>query len=120
MSTRAGIGMTMPDGTVRAIHVHCDGYPKGGTGEFLAEDCSDREQVERLIFQGDERPVDMGDKETFPEQANEYFGAEYAYLFEDGRWLACELHIGTTPWEWKELTDVLGQTDSEKDCETNC
>ena len=48
----------------------------------------------------------MGDKESFPDQARDYFGAEYAYLFEDGRWLVCEIHISSHS-EWRELTEVL-------------
>lgn len=47
-----------------------------------------------------------GDKESFPDQARDYFGAEYAYLFEDGRWLVCEIHISSHS-EWRELTEVL-------------
>ena len=110
MSTRAGVGITMPDGTVRAFYVHADGYPKGGTGEFLVADYVNREQVERLIFMEDNNPVDMGDKESFPELARDYFGAEYAYLFEDGRWLVCEIHISSIS-EWRELTEVLKEPD---------
>ena len=109
MSTRAGIGIAMPDGTVRAIHHHCDGYPKGGTGEFLVAEYTRLEDVERYIFQENEPPVDMGDKSTFPEQARDYFGAEYAYLFEDGRWLVCEIHTRSIS-EWRELTEVLKES----------
>jgi len=54
----------------------------------------------------DNNPVDMGDKESFPELARNYFGAEYAYLFEAGRWLVCEIHISSIS-EWRELTEVL-------------
>ena len=104
MSTRAGIGITKYDGTVWAIYQHSDGYPKGGIGEALAE-FTRREDVERYIFQ-DNTPADMGDKESFPDQARDYFGAEYAYLFEDGRWLVCEIHISSHS-EWRELTEVL-------------
>ena len=109
MSTRAGVGITMPDGTVRAFHVQCDGYPKGGTGEFLAEGYTNQEQVEKLIFMENNNSVDMGDKESFPELADEYFGAEYAYLFEDGRWLVCEIHSRSIS-EWRELTEVLKES----------
>ena len=113
MSTRAGVGITMPDGTVRAFYVHADGYPKGGTGEFLAAEYTNREQVEKLVFMENNTPVDMGDKSTFPEQARDYFGAEYAYLFEDGRWLVCEIHIRSIS-EWRELTEVLKEPESSE------
>ena len=47
-------------------------------------------------------------REAFPEQAIDLW-AEYAYLFEKGRWLVCDLHLNAKPWKWKELTDVLAQ-----------
>jgi len=109
MSTRAGIGIKIHDGRVLAIYQHCDGYPKGGIGEALVAEFTRREDVGRLILEGIERPVDMGDKSTFPEQASDYFGADYAYLFEDGRWLVCEIHISSHS-EWRELTEVLKET----------
>ena len=109
MSTRAGIGITKHDGTVWAIYQRSDGYPKDGIGEALAAEFTRREDVERYIFQ-DNAPADMGDKESFPDQARDYFGAEYAYLFEDGRWLVCEIHISSIS-EWRELTEVLKEAE---------
>lgn len=53
MSTRAGIGMTMPDGTVRAIYLHHDGYTLGGAGDTLAKHYSTLERVESLLELGD-------------------------------------------------------------------
>ena len=104
--TRAGIGMMMPDGTIWAVNVRGDGYIVGGTGEFLAEECTAREKVEALIFQGEEAPIKVENKESFPDYAYNYFGGEYAYLFENGRWLVCEIHINSHS-EWRELTEVL-------------
>ncbi len=37
MSTRAGIGMLMPDWTIHAVYLHHDGYLFGGAGEILAK-----------------------------------------------------------------------------------
>jgi len=52
--------------------------------------------------------VKVMNKESFPEQAKDLW-AEYAYLFEEGRWLVCDLHLNAKPWKWKELSDVLAQ-----------
>ena len=49
MSTNAAIGMTMPDGTIKAVYLHWDGYiTDGGAGETLAEHYKDREKVARI------------------------------------------------------------------------
>ena len=147
MSTNAAIGLTMPDGTIWAVHLHWDGYiANGGAGEILAEHYTDQKKVEKLISLGflsslgaevDPDPaaphswrnpqpnvtvayhrdrndplipaVKVMNKELFPEQAKGLW-AEYAYLFEDGRWLVCDLHLNAKPWKWKELKDVLAQT----------
>ena len=36
MSTNAAIGLTMPDGTIKAVYLHWDGYiTDGGAGETI-------------------------------------------------------------------------------------
>ena len=147
MSTNAAIGMTMPDGTIKAVYLHWDGYIKdGGAGETLAEHYKDRAKVENLISLGflsslgakvDPDPasphswsnpqpgvtvayhrdrkerlqpaVEFKDKDSFAEEAKGCLLAEYAYLFEDGHWLMCDLHLSAKPWKWKVLSDVLAQ-----------
>jgi len=53
MSTTAGIGLTMPDGTIKAIYLHWDGYiANGGAGKTLAEHYTDRKKVEKLVSLG--------------------------------------------------------------------
>ncbi len=52
MSTSAGIGMTMPDGTIKAVYLHGSGYIVAGAGETLAEHYTEREKVEKLIKLG--------------------------------------------------------------------
>lgn len=144
MSTSAAIGLTMPDGTIWAVHLHWDGYiANGGAGEILAENYTDRKKVEKLISLGflsslgaevDPDPtllhswsnpqpnvtvayhrdrndplvpaVKVMNKESFPEQTKD-LRAEFAYLFEDDRWLVCDLHLNAKPWRWKVLSDVL-------------
>ena len=148
MSTNAAIGLTMPDGTIKAVHLHWDGYiAHGGAGETLEEHYKDREKVKKLIALGFlsslgaevapdpasphswknpqpnvtvayhrdrndplEPAIVFKDKDSFAEEAKGSLWAEYAYLFEDGRWLVCDLHLSAKPWKWTELTDVLAQT----------
>ena len=52
MSTNAGIGLLMPDGTIKAVYLHWDGYIREGAGETLAEHYTDRAKVEKLIALG--------------------------------------------------------------------
>lgn len=51
MSTRSRIGMTMPDGTVRSIYCHCDGYLKHN-GLILLEHYSDPKVLAKLLDLG--------------------------------------------------------------------
>ena len=53
------------------------------------------------------------DKDSFVEEAKGSLWAEFAYLFEDGRWLVCDLHLSAKPWEWKVLSDVLAQAEQD-------
>ena len=57
--------------------------------------------------------IKVMDKESFPEQARCRLYAAYAYLFENGRWLVCDLNFDARPWEWKVLSDVLTQGDQD-------
>ena len=52
MSTRSRIGIEAPDGSVRSVYNHSDGYPSY-TGKMLAEHWTSREKIERLIALGD-------------------------------------------------------------------
>ena len=146
MSTRSGVGLLMPDGTIKAIYVHWDGYVSGGVGETLASHYTERSKIEKLIALGDlsslgaevdpdpafphswsnpqpsvtvayhrdrkerlQPAVEFKDKDSFAEEAKGNLWAEYAYLFEDGHWLVCDLHLSAKPWKWKVLSDVLAQ-----------
>lgn len=51
MATRSRIGMEMPDGTVRSIYCHWDGYPEHN-GQVLAEHYTTEERVKQLINLG--------------------------------------------------------------------
>ena len=52
MATRSRIGMEMPNGEVRSIYCHWDGYP-AGVGATLKEHYTNPEKVEALIALGD-------------------------------------------------------------------
>ena len=54
MSTRAGIGMLMPDWTIKAIYLHRDGCPfECAAGGILAQYYNTTERVEMLLELGD-------------------------------------------------------------------
>ena len=52
MATRSRIGMEMPNGEVRSIYCHYDGYPEG-VGATLQEHYTDPAKVEALMALGD-------------------------------------------------------------------
>ena len=52
MATRSRIGMEMPNGDVRSIYCHYDGYPSG-VGALLKEHYTNPEKLESLIALGD-------------------------------------------------------------------
>ena len=52
MSTRSRIGMLMPDGKVKSIYCHWDGYPEG-VGRKLQKYYTTPEKVEELLSLGD-------------------------------------------------------------------
>ena len=52
MATRSRIGMEMPNGEVKSIYCHWDGYPEG-VGATLKEHYTDPEKVAALIALGD-------------------------------------------------------------------
>ena len=52
MATTSRIGMEMPNGEVKSIYCHWDGYPEG-VGATLQEHYTNPEKVEALIALGD-------------------------------------------------------------------
>lgn len=52
MSTRSRIGMKMPDGTIKSIYCHWDGYPEG-VGKVLEKYYNDPKKIEELLDLGD-------------------------------------------------------------------
>ena len=52
MSTRSRIGIEMPDGKIKSIYCHWDGYPSG-VGVKLYRWYKDRKKIEKLMELGD-------------------------------------------------------------------
>jgi hypothetical protein len=105
MATRARIGVLNPDGSVTSIYSHWDGYPAGVgktlTGNYLSEARAKRlvamggvsvleGTVEESTFYHRDRDEDLEVAESFNQMAFLQLargcGAEWAYLWEDGRW----------------------------------
>jgi hypothetical protein len=51
MATRSTISMELPDGTVRSIYCHWDGYPSNN-GKILLNHYSNREKISKLLDLG--------------------------------------------------------------------
>lgn len=79
MSTRARIGMQHPDGMIRSIYVHSDGYPEHH-GPLLLEHYTTAEQVTALL--------DLGDLSVLAEEIGDVqdFDAQYADDDPRQRW----------------------------------
>ena len=134
--TSAGIGMKMPDGSIKAVRLNSDGYP-GHTGAILAGWYKSEDRVKALLDLGElsclgerldsEDPNrgdltiaygrDAGEEAMFPAQTfasvDEYYhngesrmSADYLYLYEDGRWLVYGLYNDP---DWIEMQVIIGK-----------
>lgn len=52
MSTRSRIGLVLPDGKVKSVYCHSDGYPEG-VGAVLKKCYNARTDIEKLLDGGD-------------------------------------------------------------------
>jgi hypothetical protein len=53
MSTNARIGKLLPDGTIKHIYTHFDGYVEGGVGETLVDHYNEVAVIDELLSLGD-------------------------------------------------------------------
>ena len=53
MSTNARIGKLLPDGTIKHIYTHFDGYVEGGVGETLVDHYNEVTVIDELLSLGD-------------------------------------------------------------------
>jgi hypothetical protein len=84
MATRSRIAIELPDGKVKSVYCHSDGYPKYN-GILLHEHYQDRSKVEKLIKLGDlsslHKSVEPTDQHTF---SNPQDGVTVAYHRDRG------------------------------------
>jgi hypothetical protein len=105
MATRSTIALEYPDGTVRQIYCHCDGY-MSNNGKILSESYRDFEKVKQLIDHGDiyslddsiekchfygrdngESNVNANVFGNFKDYVMNHAYEEYEYIFRtDGKW----------------------------------
>jgi hypothetical protein len=71
MSTRSRIGMVLPDGKIKSIYCHSDGY-LSYNGRILCTDFRDRTKVEQLL--------DLGDISSLHPQVAPPPGVKHSYL----------------------------------------
>lgn len=96
MATRSHIGKQLPDGSVRFIYCHFDGYPEHN-GQILVEHYKDESKVDQLLELGDLsmlRP-EIGEEQDFDRTEthkatlsyfDDFLEQTYNYLFKDGKW----------------------------------
>lgn len=139
MSTHAAIGMKQPDGSVKAIYLHFDGYV-ASAGAILGLWYTQQEDVEKLLKLGDLSELrekiddcvayhhDRGEElspakrfasiESFQRTGKAKMCADFLYIFENGQWSAFGLKAVD---EWvrfnvivdKRLSDFCGKTEKE-------
>ena len=66
MATRSRIGKKLPDGTIKSIYCHWDGYPSHN-GSILKEHYTDEAKVDALLELGDLSVLgsEIGDQQDF-------------------------------------------------------
>jgi hypothetical protein len=132
MSTRSAIGYLTPNGNVRAIYCHWDGYVNNGVGEMLINHWQPAYRVAQLVESGhmSQLGVDLKDSvfygrdrgetvdistdefESILEFSSSYLGdCEYVYLYTRDGWL-----VQTE--ERKTFTRVDTYLQAEKNMET--
>jgi hypothetical protein len=67
MGTHARIGKLLPDGKVRSIYCHYDGYLQGGVGEDLSSHYQNESKVDALLDLGNLSGIgkEIGEKQDF-------------------------------------------------------
>jgi len=53
MATNSRIGKMLPDGTIKQIYCHWDGYVENGVGETLVEHYDNEQDIDALLALGD-------------------------------------------------------------------
>ncbi len=121
MSTSCAIGMELPDGTIKAVRCHWDGYV-AGVGTILAGWYNSPEKVETLLAlgylnevmpkledclatpRGRRMPKRFTCVEEYQQNSKGDMDAIYLYLYKDGKWY---VH-GLGDHEWTEINVTIG------------
>ena len=113
MATRSHIGKQLPNGNIKFIYCHFDGYPEHN-GEILKEHYTDEAKIDQLLELGDLSTLgpEIGEKQDFngckshdknwclaygrdrgeedtkarEGSTDDFLGQIYNYLFKDGKW----------------------------------
>lgn len=128
MATRSMIAQSLPDGTLRSIYCHWDGYPSNN-GAILHRFYNTEEQVTALMDGGDLSTLAAdiknneriqsdymsfsGQRFATADEAIEYYTeswCEWFYKFEDGIWWARDRKS-----DWRSLVGILEDAREEVD-----
>jgi hypothetical protein len=73
MGTQSRIGKLLPDGKVRSIYCHYDGYVHGGVGEDLLDHYQDESKIDSLLDLGNLSGIgkEIGEKQSFNDFPNQ-------------------------------------------------
>lgn len=81
MSTRSRIGLVLPDGKVKSVYCHFDGYPEG-VGATLKKCYNTREKIAKLLEGGDISRLG----EYYDEEEAKAQWADYKHPYEGTRY----------------------------------
>ena len=105
MSTRCRIGLEMPNGKVKSVYCHFDGYPEG-VGETLKKHYQNPEDVEKVL--------ELGDLSSLGEFYNEGLAKKKWAMYE-GETLTDEekerLKVATIPYKDRGEKNVEARVD---------
>lgn len=117
MSTRCTISIALPDGKIKSIYCHHDGY-LSGVGKTLFEEYDTEEKIHELLAHGDlsslsgylssykERGETGTDAQIYPSM--DYVeNQQFNYLFKDGKWFYSFWVPGGKYTEFVELIEKL-------------
>ncbi len=126
MSTPCAIGIELPDGKVKAVRCHWDGYV-AGAGAVLGGWYTDAAKVEALLKLGElatvepeldkceayhrdygaklKRPVRFKNIEDYRYNGRGKLNACYLYIYRNGKWYV----FGVAGTEWMELNVIIGE-----------
>lgn len=105
MSTRSNVGIINPNGDVKVVYVHYDGYPSG-VGKELEKNHNSEAAARALLsgtqirtIQGGVQFFDDGTTASMYPSLDAYMDSmrgncfiEYVYLWSNGRWMCKDPH----------------------------